>query len=72
MDKLEVVCEATAAGWIAAQRFMELKECLRGDVIKSYKRLAADNYPNPADKTNANYEELVHLIPADSRDRLYP
>ena len=51
---------------------MERKECLRGDVIKSYKKLVADNYPDSADKTNANYKELVRLIPADSGDCLYP
>ena len=32
MDKLEVVRESTTGGWAAAQRFLELKDCLRGNV----------------------------------------
>ena len=54
VDRLEVVCEATADGWTAVQRFRELKECLRGDALESYKKLVANNYPDPADKTGAN------------------
>ena len=29
-------------------------------------------YPDPAEKTNANYGELVRLIPTDLGDHLYP
>ena len=72
VGRLEVVRETTAGGWTAIRRFRELKECLRGDALKSYKKLVLNNYPNPADKTNANYEELVHLIPTNFRDHLYP
>ena len=70
VDRHEVVREATAAGWNTARRFMELKEYFRGDALESYKKLVADNYPNPADKKNAIYEELVRLISTDLRD--YP
>ena len=72
VDRLEVVREATTGGWTAARRFRELKECLRGDALESYKKLVANNYPDPADKTNANYEELVRLIPTDLGDHPYP
>ena len=34
--------------------------------------MVAINYPDPADKTNANYEELVRLISTDLGDRPYP
>ena len=73
VDRLEVVREATAGGWNAPKRFRdrELQECLRCDAIKSYKKLAKNNYPDPADKTNANYEERVRLIPTDLGDHAY-
>ena len=45
---------------------------MRGDALESYKKLVANNYPDPADKTNANYEELVRLIPTDLGDHPYP
>ena len=72
VDKLEVVREATTGGWNAPKRFRELQECLRGDALESYKKLAKNNYPDPADETNANYEELVRLIPTDLGDHPYP
>ena len=72
VDRLEVVREATAGGWTAARRFRELKKCLRGDALESYKKLVANNYPDPADKTNTNYKELVRLIPTDLGDHPYP
>ena len=66
--KVKVVCEATAGGWNAPKRFRELQECSRGEALESYKKLVRNNYPDPADKTNTNYEELVRLIPADLGD----
>ena len=72
VDRLKVVREAMAGGWNAAKRFRELQECLRGDALESYKKLARKNYPDPADKTNANCKELVRLIPTNLRDRPYP
>ena len=72
VDRLEVVREATAGGWNAARRFRELKKCLGGDALESYKKLVANNYPDPADKTDVNYEELVRLIPTDLGDHPYP
>ena len=64
--------ESTAGGLTAARRFQELKKCLRGDVLESYKKLVANNYPDPADKMDANYEELVRLIPTDLGYHPYP
>ena len=72
VERLEVVCEATTRGWTAAWRFRELQECLRGDAHENYKKLVRNNYPNPADKTDANYEELVRLIPTNLGDHPYP
>ena len=72
VDSLEVVRGATAGGWNAPKRFRELQECLRGDALESYKKLVRNNYPDPADKTNVNYEELVRLIPTNLGDRPYP
>ena len=45
---------------------------MRGDDLESYKTLVINNYPNPADKTNANDEELLRLIHTDLGDRPYP
>ena len=45
VDMLEVFREVTAADWIAAQSFMELKECLRGDIFEIYEKMVADNNP---------------------------
>ena len=72
VDRLEVVREAAAEGWTSAQRFWELKKCLRGDALESYKKLVQNNHLDPADKKNTNFEELVHLIPTDSGDYPYP
>ena len=72
VNRLEVVREATPGGWNASKRFRELQECLRGDALESYKKLVKNNYPDPADKTNAKYEELVRLIPTDLGDHPYP
>ena len=72
LDRLKVVLEATAGCWDAAKRFRELQECLRGDALKSYKKLVKNNYSNPANKINANYEEIVRLIPTDLGDHPYP
>ena len=66
VDRLEVVREATAGGWNAPKRSRELQEYLRGDTLEIYKKLVKNNYPDPADKTNTNYEEfLVRFIPTD-------
>ena len=72
VHRLEVVHEATTGGWNTARTFLKLKKCLRGDALKSYKKLVRDNYPNPADKTNENCKELVRLIPTNLENRPYP
>ena len=43
-----------------------------GNALESYKKLVADNYINAVDKTNANCEELVRLIPTVLGDLPYP
>ena len=61
-----------AVAWNSPRRFEELEECLAGKALPSYKRLARDRYPNPADKTDADYEELCMLMPTDLGDHTYP
>ena len=49
VDMLEVVREAIAGGWTAAQRFRELKECLRGDALGSYiQEVSGQQLPRPS------------------------
>ena len=71
VDRLDVVRETTAGGRTAAKRFRELQECLRGNALESYKMLAKNNYLNPADKANSNYEEFVRLNPTDLEEHPY-
>ena len=44
-----------AAAWNGPRRFEELDEYLAEKALTGYKRLVRDRYPNPADKTDANY-----------------
>ena len=57
-DRLEVICQAVTVAWNGPRRFEELEKCLAGKALTSFKRLVRDCYPNPADKTDANYKEL--------------
>ena len=61
-----------AAAWNGPRRFEELEECLAGKALTSFKRLVRDRYSSPADKTNADYEELCMLMPADLGYHTYP
>ena len=45
---------------------------MAGKALTSYKRLVRNRYPNPADKTDANYEELCMLMSTDLGDHTYP
>ena len=71
-DRLEVIRRAVQGGWDGPRRFEELEECLAGKALQSFKRLVRDRYPNDADKTDANYEELCTLMPTDLGDHTYP
>ena len=62
-DQLKVICHAVDAEWNGSRRFEELEECLAGKALSSFRRLVRDRYPNPADKTDANYKELCMLMP---------
>ena len=69
-DRLEVIRHAVAVAWNGPRRFEELEECLAGKALTSFKRLVCDCYPNPADKADANYEELCMLISTDLGDHI--
>ena len=71
-NQLEVICHAVAAGRNGPRRFEELEECLSGKALSGFRRLVCDRYPNPTDKTDANYEELCMLMPTDLGDHTYP
>ena len=71
-DRLEVIRRAVASGCKDPRRFEDLEECLAGKALQSFKRLVRDHYPNPEDKTNANYEELCMLMATDLGDQTYP
>ena len=71
-DRLEVIRHAVAAGWNGPRGFEELEKCLAGKALSSFKRLVRSRYPNPADKTDANYKELCMLMPTDLGDHTYP
>ena len=64
-DKLDDVREAYQMGgnaWNGPRRFYELKHVLIGSVCQNYDEIVATDYPNQADKTDANYEELRRQI----------
>ena len=57
-ERLENVNEATAGGWVPARQFEELDYALKGDALEAFDEIVRRDYPNLADKTDANYEEL--------------
>ena len=71
-DRLEVIRQAVTVAWNRPRRFEESEECLAGKALTSFKRLVRDCYPDPADKTDANYEDLCMLMPTDLGDHTYP
>ena len=71
-NRLEVIHHAVAVAWICPRRFEELEEFLAEKALTSLKRRLRDRYPNPADKTDMNYEELCMLMPTDLGDHTYP
>ena len=48
--------ETMAAPWNGPRRFNKLKHVLIGDARTQYDSIVARDYPNQADKTDANYE----------------
>ena len=61
-EELENVRKATAGGWNRPCRFEELGYALRGNAKDTFKLLVARNYPDPANKTKANYNGLWRAI----------
>ena len=45
---------------------------MAGKDLTSFKRVVRDCYSDPADKTDANYEDLCMLMPTDLGDHTYP
>ena len=76
VDRLEVVCEATAGGWNVPKRFRELQECLRGDALESYKKLVRNNYVSTqiqwTRQTRITKNLYIRLIPTNLGDHPYP
>jgi len=71
-DKLQEVQEMSPGGWNAARRFRELKNALRGKAKEKYICLVQRDYPNAADKTDANYEEVKRQIITKISDHAWP
>lgn len=71
-DGLEDVRAATPAGWPAVARFRELRKCLKAGAQTAYDEIVARDYPTPADKTDANYEELRRQIITKLSDHEWP
>ena len=67
-----MIRHTVAITWNGSRRFEELEECLTGKALTSFKRLVRDRYSNPADKTDANYEELCMLMSTDLEGHTYP
>ena len=61
-ERLDNVNEAMAGGWVPARQFEELDYALKGDALEAFDEIVEKDYPNPADKTDANYEELQYQI----------
>lgn len=62
-NKLDKVARQTHPVWNAARKFTELEACLTGEAEDAYSFLVDRDYPDAADKTNDNYEELKrHMI----------
>ena len=74
-DKLDDVREAyQMAGnpWNGSRRFYELKHVLIDVARQNYDEIVAQDYPNQADKTDANYEELRRKIITAMSDHILP
>ena len=61
-ENLEKIREATVGGWPAVRRFEGLSYCLKDDALEAYEEIVPRDYPNFADKTDANYQELLRGI----------
>ena len=71
-NKLDKVARQTQPVWNAARKFTELEACLTGEAEDAYSFLVERDYPNPADKTNANYEELKRHMITHMSDHVLP
>ena len=71
-EELEEVRNATAGGWTASRRFEELRHSLTGEAKEAYRLLRERDYPNVADLTHPNYEELLRQIVTLLSDHTYP
>ena len=71
-ERLENVNEATAGGWVPARWFEELDYAVKGDALEAFDEIDERDYPNPAEKTDANYEELQRQIITLLSDHSWP
>jgi len=70
--KLEEVEAAIQGGWTGPQKFSNLKECLEGKIKDGFTKIVDRDYPNQANKTNANYTNLVTALITHCSDDTYP
>ena len=71
-NKLEQVRQATPGGWNAARRFRELDNVLEDAAGEAYESIVTQDYPNAADKTHVNYDELKRQIITQLSDHTQP
>ena len=71
-EKLDEIRNQVAAVWAARERFHQLGTILTDDAKEAYDEIVADDYPNNADKTHANYEELKKQIITKLSDHVNP
>ena len=74
-EPLDDIRDAFAAGgnpWNGVRRFAELKQLLREEARVHFDSIVARDYPNAADKTDANYRELRRQIITAMSDHVVP
>ena len=71
-DQLDAVERAAPGNWTGTRRFEELRQNLRSAALDAFDDMVARDYPDPADKTIANYEELKRQIVTKLSDHTNP
>ena len=72
LDDVREAYEMAGTPWNGTRRFYELKHVLIGNARNHYDRIVAEEYPNQADKTDENFEELRRKIITAISDHILP